>query len=356
VEQVRQEWDGYLKDGYDRSDYNEIHAFRPSVGGICGYRMWQGEYRGIPIALYSCSYSRPWGADLGRISVILAVEETGLPLRVPYPNYSGPFIRAIVRPVAERRYEPSDIAAESILSIPGRANSWSIGQVRVETRDEGGGKLGFKVSATRTPQWEGFDLEAILKDENLTGTKTILPLKRPQYTAEEFAQAMIDKLVTFRVTANPWWGSVPLSSEMVSIDHPLWEDPAAVEQLLKKAPMKALVHAINFMERRSCKDERYLCCLESIDATLLGLASNESAEVRSAFGFLLRRTLLWPKDIRALEPLLMSPDPEIQSQVLNAFTSRGEIPRNMERVKELRNSTDHYVRSEVERMFRVLVK
>ena len=83
---------------------------------------------------------------------------------------------------------------------------------------------------------------------------------------------------------------------------------------------------------------------------LLGLASNDSAEVRSAFGGLLFNNLLWPRNVRTLEPLLKSSDPRVQSQALAAFAWRGKMPSDLQRVRELANSSDSYVRFEAERV------
>jgi len=351
---LRQRWQDSLRDGYRRSNFDEIYAIDPRVGTITGFRLWQGEYRGVPIALYSCSYSKAFGGDLGWISIVLAVEETATPLPAVHPHYAGPpLARSVVREVAEHRYPSGEIKVGSILRKPGRDNSWRIGQVRVEIKNQGDGRLGFKINAAKKPSWITFDLEQALKGENLSGPKEIKPLPFKQYTPEEFAKTMVSILKTFKVTASPWWHSKPRSSEMATIDHPMWEDAVAVKALLTTAPPKELVHAINFMERRSWRDSRYLRRLESINLTLLGLASHESPEVRGAFGMLLNSTLLWPSDIGKVEPLLGSSDVQIQAAGLAAFADRGDAPKDLQRVKELANSKDSQVRFEVERVLRV---
>ena len=351
---LRQEWRTMLRDGSKRSNFDLIYVFEPGIGGVEGYRVWQGEYRGVPIALYSCSYSKPWGGDLGWMSIVLAVEETAIPLRDVHLNvpvdYTGPPIaRLDVREIVEHKYSPLEIDIESILRDPRHQNTWQIGQVRVEVKDQGDGRLGFKINATRKPTWAAFDLEKVLKGENLSGAKKIKPLAFKKYTPQEFAKAMIAMLKKARVTADPWWRSSPTSAEMIALDHPMWEAPAAVKALLTTAATKELVHAINFMKRR-CKDSRYLRRLESIDSILLGLANHKSSEVRGAFGNLLWQELLWPKDVHALEPLLETDDTRVLTGVLGAFADRGEVPRDMQRVRELGKSKDSFVRSRVERL------
>lgn len=349
-DELRQRWAAYLKDGYERSNFDLIFASHPSVGSVDGYRVWQGEYRGVPIALYSCIYSKPWGGDLGWISIVLAVEETAMPLPDDNPNYRGPpVVRSVVREIAEHKYAPEEIAINSILSNPRDQNSWEIGQVRVEVKDQGKGRLGFMINAAKKPTWAAFDLEQALKGETLSGAKKIKPLPFKKYTPEEFAKAMISILKTTEVTTARWWASAPSSSQMIALDHPMWEDPAAVKMLLTTAPMKELVYAINFMGRQ-CKDSMYLRRLESIDSTLLGLANHKSAGVRGASGRLFGGHL-WPKDVHALEPLLKSDDPGIQSSVLRAFANRGELPRDIQRVRELAKSKNEQVRFEVDQLF-----
>jgi hypothetical protein len=351
---LRQRWGRYLKDGFERSNFDKIAAVDPRVGTVSGFRLWQGDYRGVPIALYSCSYSKAFGGELGWIGVVLAVEETALPLASVHPNYSGgPVARGVVREVAEHKYKADDIAISTILRDPRHENTWSIGQVRVAIKDQGDGRLGFRIGATKKPMWTTLDLEQVLSGENLSGPKQIRPLPFQELTPEQFAKAMIAILRTFRVTADPWWQSSPTSSEMAAADHPLWEDPSAVKLLLTSAPAKELVHAINFMERRSWRDSRYLRRLARINATLLGLANHESAEVRGAFGYLLRSTLLWPEDVHKLEPLLETDDPQILSQVLAAFAFRGHPPKNSKRIRELTKSKDSQVRFEAERVLRL---
>ena len=348
---LRRRWRKYLKDGYERSNFDMIRSSDPSIGTVEGYRVWQGKYRGIPIALYSCSYRKPWGGDLGWISIVLAVEKTGIPL--DNPNYSGPPVaRAVVREIAEHKYSPLEIDIESILRNPRRRNSWQIGQVRVEVKDRGNSRLGFKINASKKPTWASFDIEKLLKNEDMTGPKEIKPTAFKKYTPQEFAKAMISILKTLRVTAEPWWRSSPTSSEMVRLDHPMWEDPSAMKTLLTTAPMKELVRAINVMNRRR-KDSRYLMRLESINSTLLGLAKHKSFEVRGAFGKLLFREYLWPKDVHLLEPLLKSDDIHVLRAVLAAFADRGEVPRDMQRVRELAKSEDSFVRYGVKRVLRL---
>ncbi len=144
---------------------------------IDGYRVWQGEYRGVPIALYSCGYAKPWGQGMGWISIVLAVEETGVPGPDVYCEYSGPPIpRLVVREIAEHKYAPEEISIRSILNDPEYLNSWDIAQVRVEVKDQGGGRLGFMIDAAKKPSWATFDLEQALNGETMSGAKEIKPL------------------------------------------------------------------------------------------------------------------------------------------------------------------------------------
>jgi hypothetical protein len=290
--------------------------------------------------------------------VVLAVEETAVvPLRRTNPNYTGPAVaRAVVREVAEHKYAPADIAVSAILRDPRWENSWSMGQVAVEVSDKGDGRLDFKINATKKPSWNTFDLEQVLKGENLSGPKEIKPLAFKQYSPEEFAKAMVAILKTFKVTAEPWWQSHPTSAEMAAVDHPMWESPSAMKALLTSAPTKELVYALNFMERRSWRDSRYLRRLEPIESILLGLAKHESREVRSAFGYLLRSTLLWPNDVHVLEPLLQSDDPEVLSQVLAAFAFRGEVPNDLRRVRELAKINNSQLQFEIGRILGIAEK
>ena len=351
---LRQRWAASLKDGYERSSLDEIVAVDPQLGTVSGFRLWRGEYRGVPIALYSCAYSKPFGGELGWIRVVLAMEEAGAPLPAVHPNYTGPFVaRAVVREVAEHKYPPADIAVTTILRDPRHGNTWSIGQVTVEIRDKGDGRLDFKINATKKPGWATFDLEQVLKGANLSGPREIKPLPFKQYSPKEFGKAMVSILKTFKVTADPWWQSKPSSSEMSAVDHPMWADPSAVKGLLTTAPTKELVHAINFMERRSWRDSTYLRRLESIDSTLMGLGNHESAEVRGAFGMLLNSTLLWPGNVGKVAPLLASTDVEVQAAALAAFAFRGDVPRDLQRVRELAKSKDSQVRFEAERVLRL---
>jgi hypothetical protein len=215
----------------------------------------------------------------------------------------------------------------------------------VEVRDEGGGKLGFRMDPAKEPRWESFDLEKLLKDEHLAGPPKVTPLQWPKYTHEEFAKAMIARFETFRMATEPLWNAGPESLEMQSIDHPMWEDPEAVKQLLTTAPAKPFVCAIGVIRRRAVKDPRYLNRLESIDNTLLGLASNPSEEVRRAFADLVWGSDLWPGDVHLLDPLLMSADPIVQASILRAFAIRKTVPHNIGRVRDLAKSPEAPVRS-----------
>ena len=350
-EEFRQSWSDRLRDGYGRTNFEHIFVSVPSAGMITGFRMWQGEYRGVPIALYSCSHSKPWGGDFGWISIVLAVEETGIPGPGVYSNYSGPPIpRLVVREIAEHKYTPQEIEISSILANPKRPRTWNIGELRVEVKDQGAGRLGFRINATRKPSWSAFDLEQLLKGENLSGPKKIEPMTFKKYIPEEFAKAMISILKTVGVASEQWWLASPSWSQAIALDHPMWENPSAVKELLTTAAPKELVYAIHFMGRR-CIDSMYLRRLESIDSTLLGLANHKSARVRRAIGYLICSSSVWPKDVHALEPLLKSDDPEVQSPVLRAFANRGELPRDMQRVKELAKSKNEQVRFEVDHMF-----
>lgn len=351
VARVREQWVAYLENGYGRTGSQPIQHFDPSVGTAMGCRLWQGQYRGVPIALYSCSFSKAWGGDLVWMSIVLATEKAGVPPSKDYPHYSGPPIpRAIVREVAEHRYPPDEIDVTSILTIAHRPNSWDVRQVRVEVRDEGNGRLGFRINATKELTWAAFDLEAVLAGEALSGPRTIESLSYPSLTAEEFAKVMIAELSKWDTKSARWWEGFPSTAEMSKLDHPMWDDPVAVKALLTTVPVGPLVHAIRVMARRSAKEPGYLLRLESIDATLLGLARHNALEVRHAFCQLLGQTELWPRNVHDLEPLLLSDDRTVQGHVLWAFTRRREVPNRLDRVRELAKSKDEYVRSAAERV------
>jgi len=309
--------------------------------------MWQGEYRGVPIALYSCCFRESAGASIGWVSVVLAVEETAIltPEIHRYArNYSGlPVARSLVRKVAEHRYPPTDVAVASIIRDP---IHWStgIGQIRVETKDRGVGRLAFRISAVKQSSWRTFDLENILKSEKLSGPKEIKPLPFDEYTADGFAKAMVSKIKMLLRAKERGSGGSLSSFDLIALAHPMWEDPSAIKALLTTAPAEELVYAIRFMGSRISKDQIYLRRIESIDSTLLGLANHESSEVRKSFSYLVGSSKFWPRDVHALEPLLESDDTEILSQVLLAFVLRNEVPENMERVRELAGSEDSGVR------------
>lgn len=351
VARVRKQWVAYFENGYGRTGSQTIRHFDPSVGTAMGYRLWQGQYRGIPIALYSCSFSKAWGSDLVWLSIVLATEKAGVRPSKDYPYYSGPPIpRAIVREVAEHRFPPGEIDVTSILTEAHRPNSWDVRQVRVEVRDEGNGRLGFRINATEKPTWAAFDLEAALKGEALSGPRAIESLSYPSLTAEEFAKVTIAELSKWDTTSARWWEGFPSTAEMSQVDHPMWDDSGAVKTLLSAVPVGPLAHAIRVMSRRSAKEPGYLLRLESIDATLLGLARHDAKEVRHAFCQLLGQTELWPRNVHDLEPLLMSDDRTVQGHVLSAFTRRKESPRRLDRVRELAASEDGSVRLMAQRV------
>jgi hypothetical protein len=347
--ELRGKWDKALQDGHNRSNYDCIFASWASLGGgsIDGFRMWQGDYRGVPIALYSCGYHMRMAGEMGWISIILTVEDNR---KVP-PD--GIRRRMVVRQMAERRFEPREIDADKLLTSPGRSNSWDVGQVHVEVRDEGGGKLGFRMDPAKEPRWESFDLEKVLKDEHLAGPLKVTMVEWPKYTREEFAKAMIARFERPEMATDPIWNAGPESFEKEPIDHPVWEDPEAVKQLLTTAPTEPLLCAISVIVCRAGKDGRYLLRLESIQDTLLGLLSNPSPEVRAKTAGLLGSEL-WPRDVHVLEPFLMSPDPKVQVKVLRAFETRKTIPFNLARVRELTHSPDEIVQFYAEEVLDLL--
>ena len=357
---LRKDWNRYLERGIDReSNYDAIYV-SDDITSVKGFSLWQGTYRGVPIALYSCRLASlmPLGqaTTLKEVSIILAVEQDDIP-----PNQNTFYRRCMVRSVAEQRFGFSEVDIDRFPELrpqKGVATRFNIGAVALTLRDDGDGKMAFQVNFLKKPRWDVFELETVLKPYDMAGPAKIESPPVPSYTPEAFAKVMVERLGKFEqsLAYGEWWCAAPRSREMATVEHPLWRDPAAVKALLAAAPERELVYALNVMRTRAWKDPSYPTRLQCLAPDLLKLAEHQSPAVRGAFRSYLVASEFWPADPAVLEPFLNVSDADLLSVTLGLFWKRGHVPQNMVRVRELMKHEDDSVRYRAELLLEMAKK
>lgn len=347
-EAMRQEWDAALQRGV--ANNNEVIHTADYGTGVWGYRMWQGSYRGVPIALYSCvlmTRKEAFGpSSVHYVSVLLVVEKGRVPTAgadkpVDRPGQaSGP-----VQVMAEQQYRITDLKHKEDDFPPPLGKVLSLGMdvggITVAVRDGGEGRLGYRLNVMKDDAWGSFDLEQALADYRLAGPRTIAPLAFPAYTPDEFAKVMRERLGKLEIR-----GQWPTPAQMAEVDHPLWRDPKAMGVLLSTASDVELARALRVMTVLAHKyPQGYFPSLAPIDQLILSMADHKSQEVRSAFAILLDYAAGWPRDPTVLEPLLKSSDPEIVVTVLTVFLriDREHVPRDLSQIETLAKSDNKRV-------------
>jgi len=354
VRKAWKQWTAWLRDGYERSRYDSVSTQATnstSWMSIKGYRLWRGSYRGVDIALYSCAVVNRLafpkvGGGLYELRIVLATEESGAP--ACRPDYKGPALpRQIITPVAQKIFAAEQIDTKGLVMNPNLRPAEQVieaGRIRIDVRGGDGGKLEFRLHALRKPEWAKLDLEIALGKFKLNGPKKLVDLSPPKLSGKQFAERTIAVLKTFERGREPWDRRAS-SEECLLVDHPLWENPAAMKQLLENAQAEELTDAVSFMKVKLSVDPGYLNRLEAINATLLALGDHKSREVRRAFGGLLFWSFHWPRDIHVLEGLLLkSTERDVIVGILGAFWKRKAAPNDRGILKKLEASDDKDIR------------
>lgn len=345
---TRKNWDRFLRDGYNRTNYDRIKNFDGTTR-IDGYRLWQGWYRGVPIALYSCvvqqPYVSPTGGGIKSMSIILAVEE-GRPL--PTANAKAP-VKIRVTIASEKTYEVKELDTSLMVDRPSlmalESQVVAAGRIKADVRETGGGKLGVTVNVLKVPTQYVFDLEKALAERKLSGEKKIVPAPVwPPYTPEEFSKRMREALAEFATRPEATGGVSLRRWEIESVDHPMWEDADAVKALLAAASDEELAKALCFMGVKDNEDPFYLTRLDRICPLLVKTGEHGSAEVRNQFCCILSCSIQWPKDLSVLEPLLAKKDDDVRASVLAAFANRHKMPSDRRLLRKLAESDNEAVR------------
>lgn len=329
-------WNEHLENYAPKSAYEGVHATRycPFLWAttVEGYRVWQGSYRGVPIALYSRLLEHGSIANekgVQRIGIVLVAEDWR---SAATPS---PYGKRETTIVAEKVFKAAAVDMQRLSGPPARANADSIWieRLKIKVADQGNGVLAFRSDALATGAWHTFDLGAALKDYDLRGEKRIVS-KHPPWTKGEFVAHTIATMKGFEVEEGyQWWKWALGDAQIEIIDHPRWEDADSVKALLTAAPAEVLPHVLRFMRTKEWNDPWYLVGLATIDDVLLGLADHESGPVRGAFGELVGASVHWPEDIRKLEPLLLSEDPNVSTGAYRAYHNRKETPPKPQKLR-----------------------
>ncbi|MBI5722820.1 MAG: hypothetical protein HZA50_02595 [Planctomycetes bacterium] len=357
------EWVNNLRDGgIAKSGFVKVYGSETFAGKAEGYQLWRGSYRGIPIALYSCMFqyntifqiehpSEYPKDSLGVkfIRVLLVVEENASGNAASQPvGKSGKASRV---PVAVKEFTSAQIDPGRFVADPKTDPSGvAIGAAKITVKDNGNGVLAFQFNATKKQEWDSFNLEDALKGRNMTGEKKIVTPSFPDYTPEQFAEAVTKAFseLKFQDDIERSYDNFPTGKAEEIVAHPMWNNPDAMKALLKKANEKELVFVLNVMMTIDNDfDPWYLSRLASISPEIMELANNESVYVRNGFRDVFKNTF-WPKDLKVLESWLNSKYPELIEIALGVFKAKKYTPSNIERVRELAKSPDDAIKMSAE--------
>lgn len=173
VEAAYARWTVKLRKGWQRLRFDNVGISSPRLATeVAGYRIWQGTYRGVDIAVYTYCVIQPVYREdtlggVAQMGLVLAVERAGLP--IGEPNYEGPPLpRQIIEP-AERRIIPlavinlDALRHEPVRTPPSR--TWiDVGRWRARkvVFDKDSRNLTVEMKYTKPEAHVAFDLEKAL--------------------------------------------------------------------------------------------------------------------------------------------------------------------------------------------------